>query len=467
MTIDDLKKKRIAILGYGTNNKELVTFLGKQGVPVTIRERRAELQTDLGKTVTWEIMDNILKDLTTFDLVFRSPAIPFLSPALQKAAKLGVEISSQTNLFFDLCPAQIIGITGTKGKGTTATLIYNMLTQSYQEGNVYLAGNIGVDPFQFFEKLTKSDLVILELSSFQLQDLHKSPHIAVVLEVDIDHQDHHKTIQEYRDAKKNILIHQGEDDSAIININNPAMKEYLSLSKGMVYAYERRTPKQQSAWVDTEGDTETVFVQIGSEIHSLDISERKLLGGHNLENILPAVIVASLYAVDPKIMEKEIMSFPGLEHRLHFVGEFQGVSFYDDSIATTASASLAAVKSFGKKRLHLILGGDDKGDDYAPLVAAAIGDCITVSLIPGTATKKISNLIKKYRRQTTSKCQVLEEAREPWIQTILSGIHPHLRKGDVVLLSPAGSSFSHFKNAKERGDLFIKAVKERYNNQES
>lgn len=463
MTIDDLKQKKIAILGYGINNKQLVLFLIGQGIPVTIREKKPELHTDLGSLVTWDICGDILKKLEAFDMVFRSPAIPFLSPQLQKAQRNGVEVYSQTKLFFDLCPAKIIGITGTKGKGTTASLTYDILKQGYTEGKVYLAGNIGVDPFSFFSELTESDLVILELSSFQLQDLHKSPHIAVLLTVGTDHQDHHRSIEEYHNAKRNIFAYQEDGDSAILNIFNSEMLRFSKLSQGMTYLYNRFSPRQQSAWVDREEGKETIFVQVGADIHSLDSTDRKLRGDHNLDNILPAVIIGSLYAIDPEILERAIREFKGLEHRLHFVGEFTGVSFYDDSIATTVEASLAAMKSFPGKRIHLIAGGNDKGDDYTPLANYVLEHCATVSLLPGTATKKLSTHLKRQKRShPSSQLLILDAATDPYMPTILSGIHPNLQSGDIVLLSPAGSSFGAFKNAKERGNLFVKAVHDRY-----
>lgn len=468
MTIEELRGKRIGILGFGLNNQELVKFLVDKGIPVIVREKNParkqafeKAYPDLAPKVSWQIGPKTLDKLQEFGVVFRSPVIPFLSRELQQAIKQGVQVYSQTKLFFDLCPAPIIAVTGTKGKGTTASLIHAILKAGYHAGNVYLAGNIGVDPFEFYHRLTPNDVVILELSSFQIQDLHKSPHIAVILSVGVDHLDHHQSIAEYREAKRALLTHQSLNDSAIINTYGGGMDDFIGSVRGKLYTYNRHTPKRESAWADQNGDQETIFVQIGNQLESFDSSNRKLTGEHNLDNILPAVLVGTLYNVEPKVMAQAVQEFTGLPHRLSLVGTYNGVQFYDDSYATNTPSTEAALAAFPGKRIHLIAGGNEKEKEYVTLAKTIAKHCVTVSLLPGSATKK---LLPELRREvrTHRTLQILENAREPLFPTILSGIQPHLKSGDVVLLSPAASSFASFTNAGERGDFFVRAVRERY-----
>lgn len=468
MDFEFLRSASICLLGYGANHKGLARMLCENDISYTVRDRDASKRMafeaefpQYKNLVTWEITDKILKGIEKYGIVFRSPSIPALSPEFKKAAAKGTKIYSQTKLFFDLCPAKIIGVTGTKGKGTTSTLIYNVLRDGWKGGKVFLGGNIGLDPFEFYGKLISSDLVVMELSSFQLQDLHKSPHVAVMLTVTADHLDHHKTVDEYASAKESLLKFQKHEDFALINIEQPHMMRYAALTPALTYQFSRHQPQRHSAWSLNEGGKETVFVQTGDNIDSFDSSSRKLLGDHNLDNILPAVLVGRLFGVSIESIQAAVVSFAGLEHRLSWVGSFNDVDFYDDSIATTPESAEVALASFPSKRIHLIVGGKDKGGSYDDLAKAIAERCVTVSYLPGSATEILAKALKK-NVSAHGSLTVLDGARQPLFPTILSGIQPHLKAGDVVLLSPAGSSFESFKDAKERGDMFVKAVKQRY-----
>ena len=401
----------------------------------------------LSPLITWEIGEKTLAHLERFEVIFRSPSIPYRSPEIQQAARSGVEIYSQTKLFFDLCPAPIIAVTGTKGKGTTSTLIYELLRSRY---TVHLGGNMGVDPFSFLPKLSKEDLVILELSSFQTQDLQKSPHVAVMLNITPDHLNHHHDFAEYYAAKAQLLAHQTADDLAILNADYPLVEQLASATNAKVYRYSKEVPRRQSAWADRE----TVFVEIDTLVDSFSVAGRQLLGRHNLENILPAVLVATLYGVPMPEIRKSVIEFPGLPHRIFPVGRLGEVDFYDDSIATNPEASLAAIRAFSGRRIHLIVGGSDKGADYADFAREVRETCVTVSLLPGDAGKKLLKAL----HHAKGDCLILDKAQAPLFPTVLSGIQPHIQKGDVVLLSPAAASFASFKDYKERGDLFAQAV---------
>ncbi|MEI6478102.1 MAG: UDP-N-acetylmuramoyl-L-alanine--D-glutamate ligase [bacterium] len=467
MTIGELQEKRVAILGLGVNNWELVRYLAQHGVRLEVCERDASRQIDFEKAfpkikehVTWKIGKNILDGLDRYQVVFRSPSIPVHSPALVKASKKGVVVYSQTRLFFDLCPCPIIGVSGTKGKGTTCTLLHKILSAGYKGGASYLAGNIGVDPFSFLDDLQPSDRVILELSSFQLQDLEKSPQTAILLTVGSDHLDHHKSLAEYQDAKSSLLRFQGKNDVAVINVQDPAMKRYLPLCKGRLFAYNRFYPARQSAWVDIQDGAETVFIQIGEEIDSFVSTGRRLLGEHNLDNILPAALVARLEGIPVSVIQQEVVDFAGLEHRLSHIGHYGEYDFYDDSIATMPESCLVAMQAFSGRRIHLIAGGSDKGADYTALAGEILNRCVSVTLLPGAATKRLSAALRKQKKR--SECQIFESPEKVSFPALLSGINLYLEPGDVVLLAPAAASFASFKNYKERGDLFAAAVRERY-----
>lgn len=465
MILAELKDKKIVVLGLGVNNRHLVAYLLEAGFSLTIRDRQAvqaEFErefSDWKGQVTWEVMKDITQKLDAFEVIIRSPAIQLKS--LQRYAEKGAFITSQTDLFFRLCPAPIIGVTGTKGKGTTATLIFSLLKGSYTKGTVYLGGNIGIDPFSFVSQLTTADLVVLELSSAQLEGLAYSPHVAVLLRVSPDHLDYHATYADYRDAKANLLVHQHETDVAVVNTHYPDMRYYLDKIKGKRYTYSRHTPARQAAWAEVLEDKEVVFFQMESGIESFEITNRRLLGQHNLENILPAVLVAAYYGVPTKHMQEVIRNFPGLEHRLSFIGAAGGVDFYDDSIATTPESSQVAIESFPGRRIHLIAGGNDKGSEFTEWADHAALHCVTISVLPGEVSKRMERELRQALKRG-GKATILSKATNPVMETILSGIHPHLQKGDVVLLSPAARSGAPFKNYKERGEAFIAAIHKRY-----
>lgn len=465
MILAELKDKKIVVLGLGVNNRHLVAYLLQAGFSLTVRDREAVQESfeaefsDWNDQITWEVVKDITQKLEDFEVIIRSPAIQLKT--LKRYEEKGAFITSQTDLFFRICPAPIIGVTGTKGKGTTATLIYSLLKGSYSKGKVYLGGNIGIDPFSFAPQLTPQDLVVLELSSAQLEGLSHSPHVAVLLRVSPDHLDYHATYAEYREAKANLLIHQKDSDVAVVNTHYPDMHFYLDKVKGKRYTYSRHTPARQAAWAEVLEQKEVVFFQMESGIESFEITNRHLLGQHNLENILPAVLVAAYYGVPTKHMQEVVRTFPGLEHRLSFIGTAGGVDYYDDSIATTPESSQVAIESFPGRRIHLIAGGNDKGSTFTEWAAYAALHCATISVLPGEVSKRMERELRAALKRG-GKAILLNRATNPVMETILSGIHPHLQKGDVVLLSPAARSGAPFKNYKERGEAFIAAIHKRY-----
>lgn len=492
MNLKELRGKKIGILGLGINHQELVKYLLKNDLDITVRDRNESvkdsfLEKNSGlsqiSNIKWQIQKDVLKNLDEFDVVFRTPIISYIAPELQRARRKGLNITSQTRLFFDLCPAKIIGISGTKGKGTTSTMLYELLKAGWEGsakasgGKVYLAGNIGTDPFVYLDQLRKEDIIILELSSFQLEDLDKSPNIAILLNVTPDHLDRHHSFGEYQAAKLHLLAHQKRNDIAIVYGSNNELRRMAGYSNGKKYLYTVSEPTRESVWVSEVSGKEILYVQLANKLDSVDITKRKLLGKHHLENIVPAVLAASLLGVNIKHIETVLNAFSGLPHRFSLVGEYEGVGYYDDSIATTPEAAIAALGIFKDKRIHWIAGGKDKGVDYRELAELAVKKCDTISLLPGSTEKSLLPALKSAAKAGGSDVKILATvdwdkekagngdvkiAQVRLMEQVVSGIILNLKKGDVVILSPACASDYPYANYKERGDALVAAVKARF-----
>lgn len=458
MEIQELRSKNIAILGMGVNNRALAAYLLRHGASVTLRDAKAGVKTAFEEAYpeftdnpacTWEIRPGILDELQSFDILFRSPSIWVHSPELQ-AFKAHGTVYSQTKLFFDLCPATIVGITGSKGKGTTASLVYRMLDKGYQKGKAYVAGNIGVDPFEFLDELTQNDVVVLELSSFQLQDLEASPHVAVVLKITPDHLDHHASFEEYRDAKLQLIAHQKAGDVAVLWGENPDLELYKGKTDASVLTYSRHTPQTVGGW---EAEEVVRIVHDGRE-WNVPIDGRRIPGDHNLENIVPACIVGTVFDIPEAVLQEAAVTFPGLPHRLHKVGEWEGVELYDDSIATTPESCQVAMEAFPNRRLHLIMGGRDKGQDYAALAPLLGERCGSIGLLPGPGTAKLRLTLQPYQ----DKLRLIEPAGEPIMESILADMKETVNPGDVILLAPAAASDQPYGTYVRRAASFTQAV---------
>ena len=429
-----LRDKKAAVLGLGVEGKDLARFLVSRGALVTIFDQKNKNELDLEdidvKRVRFVTGEKYLSgDFGQYDVIYRSPGVYRYKKELVRAEKSGVEISSALKLFMDLCPARVIGVTGTKGKGTTSTLIYEILKADGRDA--YLVGNIGVPYLGILDKLNANSWVVMELSSFQLIDLTKSPHIGVVLNITKDHLDWHKALTEYIDAKKNIVRYQDGEDFAVIN------KDYkVSRSFGK----------------DAGGDV--VYFSGRDILKIFDPNKFKLRGEHNWENIAAAASACKAVGISEKVIKRAVYAFGGLEHRLEFVVKHGGVSFYNDSFSTNPEPAIAAVKSFSEP-ITIILGGYDKGLDYGNLglVISKKENVKNVVLIGDTADKIKKALLKaKYKGS-------LVELGKAGMREIVNVAFENTPKGGVVILSPASASFDMFADYKERGKKFKEEVK--------
>lgn len=451
----DFSGKKIAVLGLGIEGEDVCEFLLKHGATdITIFDQKTAKK--LGKAfkkfkgLKFRLGKDYLKDgLIGFNIIFRSPAFKLSLPEIQAAKKAmpagrqaGVEISSATKLFFQLCPGKIIGVTGTKGKGTTATLIYRILREAGKK--VFLAGNIGEPALQLLSKLDKKSWVILELSSFQLQDLDKNPQIAVVLFITSEHLDYHKNTAEYIEAKTNIVRYQKKSNFCVLNADSLVSASFSKLTPARVYFFSRQQ-KTNGAYIKNKKIY--VFDQlIGS------VSEIKLRGEHNWDNVCAAATAGKLVGIDNESIKKVIFSFSGLEHRLELVREKKGISFYNDSFSTTPETAIAAIKSFNQP-IILIAGGSEKGSNYVQLGQEIAENPVKILILIGQMAKKI----KEAALNAGFSGKVIEDLNS--MKEIVETAFQEAKIGDVVLLSPACASFGMFANYKDRGKQFKKYVK--------
>lgn len=469
--IEELKSKKMAILGFSVEGLSVAQFLDRHGLSFTILEKEslesltAEAQEFIRcRGCRFISGDDHLKGLEGFEIVSRSQGIPLWLPEIERARERGVIFTSMTKLFFDFCPCPIIGVTGTKGKGTTATLIYEMLKAS--GFNVFLGGNIGRSPLDFMGELRADSKVVLELSSFQLEDLEKGPQFAVILMTTQEHLDsqaprspnYHRNLKEYLEAKKNIVRFQGPEDVVVINQDFKNSRQIGEASLAQKYFFSIKEKIEPGAYLSGEWLV-ACLDKVCSRICRK--SEVFLRGDHNLQNVLAAAMTALVFKADLEKIIEVIKTFKGLEHRLEFVREVRGVKYYNDSFSTTPETAIAAIKAFTEPEV-LILGGSEKGSDYTELgkVIAESNNVRAVIFIGKTAAKieeAIDQGTKRFILGTginLIKIRYLSSMPE-----IVQKASSLARPGDVVLLSPACASFDMFKNYKERGFQFKKAVR--------
>ncbi|MBI2263469.1 UDP-N-acetylmuramoyl-L-alanine--D-glutamate ligase, partial [Candidatus Berkelbacteria bacterium] len=476
----NFKNKKVAVLGYGVEGQSGVKWLLKKKAKVTICDQNPDkYRFTHPEGVQWRVGKNYLKNLEGFDIIVRSPGVPYLTEEIQQAQKKGVKITSATNLFFDLCPAKIIGVTGTKGKGTTTSLIAAILNESGKK--VKLLGNIGQPMLDQLPKIKKSDWVVLELSSFQLQDLHKSPHIAVVLDIKEDHLDHHKNRREYVQAKENIVRHQTANDFAVVNADYFTSFSFAAASKAKTFFFSRRKLMEEGAWwkwsrepalatliISPDGEQRTEnrgqktekfpssdfrhpssvirhpfsvirfedrgflearpgFARRKTEKEIIKTNDLHLRGLHNLENIAAAALASYLAGAQIRAMQKILKNFKGLEHRLELVRELNGVKFYNDSIATTPEAGIASLNAFFEP-IILIAGGSEKKANYQKLGRKVAQKCQAAILIGQTASR-----IKKAIPKSKS-LKIITGLKK--MKEIVKTAYQLAKKGDVILLAP-------------------------------
>lgn len=453
--IEGFKGKKAAVLGIGISNTPVIRFLVEAGAEVTACDMKEEEQLgaayrDIADLpIEFRLGERYLQDLDEFDMIFPTPGMPLDLPELVQARRSGVWQSNEIGLFLDLCEAPVIGITGSDGKTTTTTLVGEVLRAGEKE--VFVGGNIGNPLLSEVFGITRDSVVVLELSSFQLQPLRKSPHIGVILNLSPNHLDHHRSMDEYAKAKENIFRHQKPGDYAILNRDNLWTGRMGDMCREGLVFFSRHEEVPGGVYV--KGDEIVVDIGGKSEV-ALCLKDIRLPGEHNIENILAVSAVTALVGCDFAYLRSVAREFAGVEHRIQFVAERQGVKFYDDSSATTPSRSIAGIKSF-REPVVLIAGGSSKKLSFESL-GEVIVERVKSTVLVGHTAGEIKAAIEKAEMNLGKKARtVMSGDFEEAVHTAFLEASP----GDVVLLSPACASFDFFSNYRARGERFKEIAK--------
>ena len=401
--LDSLKDKKVAFVGMGVANVPCAEWLAEHGVEVYACDKRDReyIGTDICSRldalgVKFSLGENYLDILPEMDIVFRSHGIlPFQNKWIGECIERGQKVTTEMEVFFRLCPAKIIGVTGSNGKTTTTSIISKMLEA---EGiKVYLGGNIGKALMPELENITPDDIAVVELSSFQLLtmgNMVNKPDISVVTNIEITHQDHHVNLDEYVDAKRNILIYQSADSKTVLNadcdysIGSRVYHDMRYDVRGKLYEFSISHPVENGAFLDENGDI--VFSENGVHTVLFNKDIIKIPGMHNIENYCTAIsAVWGLVSVEN--MKKIAKTFGGVEHRIEFVREFKGVKYYNDSIATSPSRVISGLKAFNQK-IIMICGGSDKGNDMSQMVPLIL-EKVKLIVLNGATAEKIYDAI--------------------------------------------------------------------------
>ena len=426
------KGKKVLIMGLGLNGGGVgaAKFFCKQKAEVLVTDLKTEdkLKDSIDKLKGFKIKYTLGKhdevDFLWADVIIKNPDVPSTSPYLEIARKNNIEIDTDVSLFFKTSKAFIIGVTGTKGKSTTASLIYHLLKAKYKR--TFLAGNIGVSPLELLPEIKKGDRVVLELSSFELEDLTQGPNIAVITNIMPDHLNRYGIMAEYINAKKNIFKYQTKKDFLVLNSDDSIVRQFADTAKAKIIYFSKK-------------------------INPIGF---KLFGEHNLFNLSAAIVVAELMKVPTKTIERALKTFKGVPNRQEFIREIDGVKYFNDTTATMPDAAITAIRTFSESfpnsKLILICGGQNKGLEYKELSEVIKEKVDELIMLPGTASDKIKEGIAGYNNlhENSSMQEAVQMA-----QQLASN-------GDVVILSPSAASFNLFKNEFDRGAQFVKAVKE-------
>jgi len=443
-----LRGEKILVMGLGVSNRPLVRLLLEHGCTVvgcdkTPREKLDQEVLELEQQgCTLQVGEHYLEGLSG-SLVFRTPGMHPANPALEALRQNGAKITSEMEIFFELCPCTILAVTGSDGKTTTSTLISEMLRA---EGKtVWLGGNIGTPLLQHCDQMTPSDYAVVELSSFQLMDMQRSPHVAVITNLAPNHLDVHKDMDEYVEAKKNIFRYQKADDVLVLNADNGLTA--LLEGPGTTRYFSHSGNKKQGVWL--EGDS--IF---RDGVPVLDRRDIVIPGEHNVENYMAAILAVEGMVSDDTI-RTVAKQFGGVEHRIELVREKDGVRFYNDSIASSPSRTIAGLNSFRQKVL-LIAGGYDKHIPY-DVLGPVICQQVKTLFVNGATAEQIRAAVENAPEYRDGCPKIVN------CEDFTAAVHAAAdaaQPGDVVLMSPASAAFDQFKNFMERGNYYKRLIKE-------
>ena len=455
---EDFRGRRVTIVGLGKGRTAsgLARFLVSSGARVTIadaksRDQLAEGIGRLGDTPVELVLGPSSDDaaLAEAEYVFVTNGVRPRSATILRALNRHIPVLTEIGLFFRLCPATIVGVTGTKGKTTTTTMIGRILSRGPRR--VTVGGNIGRAVIQEIDTLTRDDLVVLELSSFQLETLARSPHVAVVTNIGEDHIDHHGTRENYIAAKRNIVAWQGASDIAVLNLDDPTTMAIHTGASSLVRGFSLAHHPRHGGFLDADG--RLVLTEGDRRTPILAASELRIPGRHNIANALAAAIVGDVFDIPSEVIGAELRAFEGVARRLETVAESDGVLWINDSASTTPDATIKALDAFDRPAV-VILGGVGKGADFSELGRVLVKRA-RAAVVIGTAADDIVGALEAGGASRVG--FPVERARS--LEDAVAAARRLARSGDVVLLSPACASTDMFSSADERGDRFTAIVR--------
>lgn len=451
-----IKGRKVALLGIGVSNAPLIDYLYKHNAKVTCFERQEEEKLDkvlINKIKNYgmklSLGENYLDNLVGFDIIFRSPSIRPDIPEIIEELKRGAILTSEIELVVEICPGTVIGVTGSDGKTTTTSLIYEILKENGKK--CYLGGNIGTPLFTKLNEMEKDDYVVLELSSFQLMTMKISPQIAVITNITPNHLDVHKSYNEYIAAKANIFKYQDRTGILVANYDNEITRKLATMANSKVVYFSSKKKIDNGIIVDAGIIKKS---EDGLRRHILNTKEMLLKGKHNYENAC-AAIGATDSIIELENQAKSVKEFRGVEHRLEYVRKINGIKWYNDSIGSSPTRTIAGLNSFNEK-IVLIAGGYDKNLDYEP-IAKPIVDKVTKLILMGQTADKIETAVK---RELKMQGKTIKIYRANTLEESIKIAKDVATLGEIVLFSPASSSFDMFKNFEERGNKFKEIIQE-------
>lgn len=451
-----LQGKNVYFLGAGVSHRQLIKQFAELGANVTLcdiapRQKLGAYADEIEALgVTLRLGPDYLDALGKADIVFRSPGIDYTKPEIQAAVLAGVPVTSEIETFFALCPAKTIGVTGSDGKTTTTTLIAEMLKASGY--TVHLGGNIGIPLLPVIDEVKPDDIAVVELSSFQLISMRQSPDIAVVTNVTPNHLDHHKDMAEYIGAKHNIIQYQEKDGIAVLNANDDITRDFAADVQGELRWFSDSGPVDDGAFIDERHNL--VLARQGTYETLMNLDDIKLPGAHNRENVATAA-AAVMDMASMQAIKQVAAEFPGVEHRIELVREKDGVRWYNDSIGTSPTRTIAGLRSFDRK-LILLAGGYDKKISYAPLAPEIVRN-VRYLLLCGDTGPVIRAEVERHPDYDSDKLTI--EMTDDIAESVARA-NAVAQPGDIVLLSPASASFDAYPNFEARGNHYKELVRE-------
>ena len=451
---NSLQGKKVAFIGIGVSHERLIPMFSDLGARVSLCDKKESIDDFpkykdmlIEKNIELHLGKDYLKDIDA-DIIFRTPGMYYNSPELEEYKKKNIVITSEMEVFFELCPSYIFAITGSDGKTTTTTLISEFLKEDGRR--VYKGLNIGKALLPDVSEMTESDIAVVELSSFQLISMRKSPDTAVITNIAPNHLDVHKDMAEYVDSKKNLLYHQSPFSTAVLNYDNEETRKLESLIRGKKLWFSRKEKVPFGSYLDSENYL--CYTDGKTETRLFKAEDIRIPGVHNIENYLAAIAASFDKIKDKSVFKKVAVSFGGVEHRIEFLRELDGVRYYNDSIASSPTRTIAGLNAFSKKVI-LIAGGYDKKIPYTPL-GSKINEKVKLLILDGPTSVPIEDAV--LNDNSPEKPEIIHSDSMEMSARIA---REKAEKGDIIILSPASASFDKYKNFEERGNIFKEIVR--------